>query len=154
MRPDFLATLAAVPENRAVLSVLRASAVARPSDDPLALDGFELHTHPDLQERLDQVVAGQPGGRSVGLYGVPGLAAANVIYAVARGTGRIDFRIPAGARREEILQHGGNSDSPFGPEWVVADAWLRDLPSAAGTDLLRSWAAAAASMAVHGADRA
>lgn len=144
MRPDVLAALAAVPANRAVLQVLRDRAIARPHDDPWALDGFELHTHPDLHERLDQVAAGQPGGRSVGLYGVPVLIAADVVYAIAAGTSRIHLRIAPGATRDEVVRHGGDAAPAFGPEWVGADAWLSDLPSAAGTQLLASWVAAAA----------
>jgi hypothetical protein len=145
---DIVASLADVPANRAVLSILQGRATARPLDDPWALDGFELHVHPDLQERLDQLAVGHPGGRSVGLYGVPGLVAGGVIYAVARGTSRIEFRIPSGPAREAILLHGGDAESAFGPDWVVADAWLSDIPSAAGTALLRSWVAVAASTAM------
>jgi hypothetical protein len=143
MPADLLAALAAIPANRAVLARLRERAVARPADDPWALDGFELHTHPDLQERLDHVAAGQPGGRSVGLYGVPVLIAADVVYAIAGGTSRVYLRIPAGPTRDEVVRHGGDADVDFGPEWVGADAWLSDLTSAEGTRLLASWVAAA-----------
>jgi len=151
MPPDILAALAAVPANRAVLAVLRERAVARPHDDPWALDGFELHTHPDLQERLDQVALGQPGGPSVGLYGVPVLIAADVVYAIAGGTSRIYLRIPPGTTRDEVLRHGGDADSAYGPEWVGADAWLSDVPSTAGTQRLASWVAAAAAAVIDDA---
>jgi hypothetical protein len=144
MPPDILAAAEAAPANRAVVGVLRKRAVRRPPDDPWALDGFELHTHPDLQERLDHVAAGRPGGHSVGLYGVPVLIAADVVYAIAGGTSRVYLRIPAGPTRDEVERHGGDADVDFGPEWVGADAWLSDLPSAAGTRLLASWVAAAA----------
>lgn len=151
MPADIIAALAAVPANRAVLAALRERAVARPLDDPWALDGFELHTHPDLQERLDQVALGQPGGRSVGVYGVPVLTASDVVYAVADGTSRIYLRIPPGATRDEVLRHGGDPDAAYGSEWVGADAWLSDVPGAAGERLLASWVAAAAAAVIDGA---
>jgi len=149
MPPDILVAVEAAPANRAVLAVLREQAVPRPPDDVWALDGFELHSHPDLRERLDHVGAGQPGGRSVGLYGVPVLIAADVVYAIAGGTSRVYLRIPAGTTRDEVMLHGGDADVAFGPEWVGADAWLSDLPSAEGTRLLASWVATAARAANH-----
>jgi hypothetical protein len=142
---DRLVVLASLPVNRAVLDVLRPLSVPRPADDPWALDGFELHTHPDLHERLDQVASGQPGaGRSVGIYGVPALVTDDVIYAVALGTSTIDLRIPPRPIRLEVIRHGGREGSDFGPAWVSADAWVGDLSMAAGTEALRSWVAAAA----------
>jgi hypothetical protein len=146
MPPD-LAALSGDRTNRAVLSVLSRGAVSRPADDPWALDGFELDTHPDLCERLDQLAVGKLGGGSIGLDGVPALVEGSVIYAVARGTSRIDLRIPSGPSLAEALEHGGEPAADFGTGWICVDAWLTDLPSVKGAALLRSWVAAAAGMA-------
>jgi hypothetical protein len=139
-----LAALEAVPANAAVLAVLRGRGVYDPNRAPWTLDGYELHSHPDLEERLGQLADGLPGGRTIGLYGAPGLAANGVVYAVAGGMSTINLRLPAGMVRDEIRAYEDRGPCEFGPDWVVADAWLSRLPSAEGTAVLVSWLRAAA----------
>jgi hypothetical protein len=139
MTADQLAALEAVPENGPVLTILRGRGVYRPTTAPWTLDGYELHSHPDLEERLGQLAVGLPGGSTIGLYGAPGLATNGIVYAVAGGTSTIHLRLPAGPIRDEITSHADRGPSEFGPDWVVADAWLSSLSSADGTALLQSW---------------
>jgi len=129
------AGLEAVPQNRRVLAVLRRS--AQPARSEYRLGAFEQHTHPDVCERLDQVAR---GGRSVGAYGhCARVGRRGVIYAIGMGTGLIALRLPEGPAREDVLANGGTLDPGSGIDWVIADAWLSDVPRAAGTERLASW---------------
>jgi hypothetical protein len=132
-------SLAAVPENAPILAWLRAT--AEPAASEYRLGVWELHAHPDLCERLDEVA---PDGGRVELYGVPGRASSRgVVYAVARGIDSILLRLAAGEVSDAVLANGGSPAADVGSEWVVANAWLTNVPRAAGTDLLRSWLEAA-----------
>jgi hypothetical protein len=131
--------LEAVPQNRLVLATLRQW--AEPARSEYRLGAFEQHTHPDVCERLDQVAR---GGREVGAYGhCARVARAGVLYAIGMGTGSIALRLPDGLVREAVLAHDGRLDTGLGPEWVVADAWLSEVPRAEGTSLLAAWVEAA-----------
>jgi hypothetical protein len=137
------ASLAGLPENAPLLDLLRGS--AEPARSEYRLGAWELHAHPDLCGRLDDVAGDAP---RVELFGLPGLVArSGVVYAIARGTGTLLLRVPAGPIREEILDNGGGPAVELGPEWVSADAWLTDTPRAAGTALLARWLEAARSAA-------
>jgi hypothetical protein len=144
---DTLAGLGAEDINRIVPSVLSLDAAPSVPDDPLALEGFDLHTHPDLVERFEQLDDGLPDGRSIGQYGLARLERGGVIYAFARRTSRIDLRIPSGSSRAEALERGGSPDPELGPNWTSVDAWLTSLDSVTASALLRSWIAASAAMA-------
>ncbi len=136
--PDIDA-LEAVPENRPVLAALRGQ--AEPARSEYRLGSFELHTHPDVCERLDQVAQ---GGRVVGVYGLCARAGrAGAVFAIGMGTGSIALRLPDGPAREAVLANGGRLEPGFGPGWVVADAWLSEVPRAPGTSLLAAWVEAA-----------
>jgi hypothetical protein len=92
-------------------------------------------------ERLDQVAR---GGQAVGVYGLCARAGrGGALYAIGMGTGSIAFRLPDGPVREAVLANGGRVEPGFGPGWVVADAWLSEVPRAAGTGLLTEWCEAA-----------
>jgi len=127
------------PENGAILERLREA--AEPATSEYRLGAWELHAHPDLCERLDDVA---PGGRRVEVYGLPGRASqSGVLYVVARGTSGILLRLPTGPARDAVLANGGAVASDIGSDWVRADAWLTDIPSAAGRELLAGWIEAA-----------
>lgn len=131
--------LEAVPENRPVLAALRPQ--AEPARSQHRLGSFEQHTHPDVCERLDQVAR---GGRAVGVYGLCArVGRTGVLFAIGMGTGSIALRMPDGPAREDVLANGGRVERGFGPRWVVADAWLSEVPRAAGTSLLVDWVEAA-----------
>jgi hypothetical protein len=136
--------LEAVPGNRDVLALLRR--LAEPARTEYRLGAFEQHTHPDVCERLSQVGG---DGRAVGAYGLCALVTrGDVVYAIGMGTGSIALRLPAeppqaGAAREAVLRYRGRPGAELGPEWVIADAWLSEMPRAEGTALLAGWVAAA-----------
>ncbi len=131
------------PENAAILARLREA--AEPATSAYRLGEWELHAHPDLCERLDDVA---PDGRRVEVYGLPGRASpGGVLYAVARGTSGILLRLPAGSARDAVLANGGAVATDIDSDWVRADAWLTDVPSAAGRALLAGWVKAARSAA-------
>jgi len=131
--------LEAVPENRLVLAWLRPLAEAARSE--YRMGRFEMHTHPDVCERLDQLAR---GGRAVGAYGLCARAArGGVLYALGMGTSSIALRLPDGHAREAVLANGGRIDPDLGPDWVLADAWLSTLSGADGSSLLAAWVEAA-----------
>lgn len=131
--------LEAVPENRLILAWLRES--AEPARSEYRLGAYEQHTHPDVCERLDKVAS---GGRSVGAYGhCARVARDGALYAIGMGTGSIALRLPGGPVREAVLAHGGWLDQDLGDEWVVADAWLSEVPRPDGSALLAEWVEAA-----------
>jgi hypothetical protein len=133
------AELDAAPPNWQVLAWLRVG--AEPARSEYRLGGYEQHVHPDVCERLGQVAR---GGRSVAAYGhCARVARAGVLYAIGMGTGSIALRLPDGLVREAVLAHDGRLDTGLGPEWVVADAWLSEVPRAEGTSLLEEWVEAA-----------
>lgn len=131
--------LEAVPANRPMLATLRRS--AEPARSEYRLGAFEQRVHPDVCERLDQLAA---GGRSVGAYGLCArVGRGGVLYAIAMGTGAIALRLPPSAAREAVMAHGGKPGADLGPDWVIADAWLSQLPGPDGTALLAGWLEAA-----------
>jgi hypothetical protein len=85
-----------LPQNGSLLKFLRSQA-SLPSGPgrAYALGAWELHTHPDLMDRLCELAPGWP---LTAAYGVPLLACEGVAAAVTVGTGwlaaRID-RLPA-----------------------------------------------------------
>jgi len=139
------------PSNVALLVVLREQAVPSTDPSPSAWDaaGYELHTHPDLEERLTQLASSLPGHRSAMLYGCPVLATkAGVVFAVACGMRFLAFRL-ADADIPLALEMGGGSTrelaqtwiSPVGASleanWIAFDPWGSALPSGKWTGDLK-----------------
>jgi hypothetical protein len=129
--------------NTALLAVLRAQAV--PSVDPRYpawnVGRYELHTHPDLGERLNQLASSLPRHQERILYGSPVLATqAGFIFAVAWGMKFLAFRL-AEADLPLAAELGGDSAreraqkwiSPLAASleanWIAFDPWGSDLPS-------------------------
>jgi hypothetical protein len=100
----------------------------------------ELMTHPDLGERLGEAVRDLPG-IEFGVY--YRLFAARIldggVFALAQGTHTIRFRVGNGA-----VALGGREgfapDAEFGAEWIKANAWNPDIPTAAWKRILRDLA--------------
>ncbi len=131
--------LEAIHENRLVLAWLRES--AEPARSEYRLGAYEQHVHPDVCDRLDQVAS---GGRTVGAYGhCARVARDGALYAIGMGMGSIALRLPGGQVREAVLARGGRLDQGLGTAWVVADAWLTEVPRPEGTALLATWVEAA-----------
>ena len=135
------------PANASMLAYLRdhSAPLTRRNASPWDIDGFELHTHPDLSERLEEVGAGLPGGgRFVGVYGYATLVDSHhVIRAVALGNAGFAFRVADPAVRADIEANSRFHWSSGGGDWVGADAWPVDLPLAVGSDRVRAWLTAA-----------
>jgi hypothetical protein len=81
------------PANLVLLSYLKAPACPPSGPDDHELDGWQLHTHPDLVERLTTLAP--DGAPVIPLFGVPALAAENGVFAtVALGTSWLIVRLP------------------------------------------------------------
>lgn len=93
----------------------------------MALDGWQLHTHPDLQERFVVLASGHPVGSA---YGVPVLSVGGVAAALAYGTSILLVRVAA---PPENLASGGSLPPLTDGEWFSVDAWQADIPQAGGT---------------------
>ncbi len=125
------------PVNHDVLLFLERQ--AKPSNPKAAdfdIDEFELHTHPDLMERLAEAGAGLDAPM-VAAYGVPVLMHRNgVIFAFAYSMHALLLRLPDELHAWVIAPRWTYQ---VGPEWVAADAWLTDVPRREGTERLREW---------------
>ncbi|MEV7884066.1 hypothetical protein ACWD3I_11175 [Streptomyces sp. NPDC002817] len=125
MRPDLPTRLPSHPLNTALLDYLRATA-APPNGpdgpDDYTLGEWQLHAHPDLLDRLEELALGVPLNAA---YGIPLLAHKGVAAVAAQGTGTLLMRLPGPpADLEE-----GRWPVPelTGHGWWTVDAWQRDL---------------------------
>jgi hypothetical protein len=126
-------------ENASLLAYLRSRAVvptpAQPS--PWDLDEYELHTHPDLTERLLLVAEGVPH-RLVPCYGVPVLVHPNgVAFAVGYSLNHLLLRLPVVPDDVELREP--LPGFPPDPSWHPVDAWQTELVTAEGIARLRAW---------------
>ena len=130
-----LARLEAEPRNAVVIAALRPRATPRhgPGPSAWALDGYELHTHPDVGERFEELVAAIPGLRIVPLLGYIAAVRDDVVVAVAEGTFRLALRIDATSCPSALVP----GDHPeFGEGWTAVEIWQTDLPTERGRALL------------------
>ncbi|GAA4509254.1 hypothetical protein GCM10023191_070220 [Actinoallomurus oryzae] len=121
------------PANRVLLGYLRAQArrPTSPVDSTYAIDEWQLHTHPDLLERLGELA---PDGIPViPLFGVPALATNGIVAAVALGTSWLMVRLPQ-------LPDGLETQDPIPPlsdhGWQSVSAWQSEIPAAEGKERL------------------
>jgi len=120
------------PHNVALLKLLKKSSV-RGTGDVYDLQGWQLHTHPDLREHLQSLNRACFGGA----YGIPVLANdARIIFALARGTSHVAFRLPDSAW-EEAREAGGVDAPDLGEGWFGFEAWKT------AKDVLMKWCRAA-----------
>jgi hypothetical protein len=117
------ARLPDVPANRDLIEFLRHQ--ARPGKaDRWDLDGWEMHVHPDLQERMRELA-----GDVVAVHGLLAVVVDGVGAAVALGTGTVLLRLPA-------PPPGLRPDRPVPPlsgrGWYAVDAWSSDPGRLAG----------------------
>jgi hypothetical protein len=107
------------PLNAPLLEMLKAQGV-KGSGDVYDLDGWQLHTHPDLCDHLRKLVPACYGG----CFGVAVLAAGNgVIFALALGTSTLAFRLLRGVFLYEVGDHGGCWFPDAGEGWVAVEPW-------------------------------
>ena len=120
------------PLNAPLLAMLRKQGV-KGSGDAYDLDGWQLHTHPDLCDHLQSLNR----ACAKGAFGVPVLANdRGLLFAVARGTSFLAFRLPE-PERSEAKAAGGKDFPEAGEEWVSVEAWRTD------KDILLKWCRAA-----------
>ncbi len=126
------AVAAVHPKNAALESLLRKQGV-QGTGDVYDLDGWQLHTHPDLCDHL------QSFNRHCyrGAYGVPVLANdRGLFFAVAMGTSFVAFLLPE-PERSEAMAVGARAFPDAGNDWVSVEAWR------SGSELMTKWCRAA-----------
>ncbi|GAA1862785.1 hypothetical protein [Asanoa iriomotensis] len=115
-------TLSDSAANRDLLTYLCARAT-RGSGGPYEQDGWELHTHPDLVERLGEIARSDRA--VVAVYGYAVLEQKGVAVVVALGTSHLLFRLRA-------APEGVVAATPIEPlcgngrGWHAVDAWSSD----------------------------
>ncbi|MFN8074179.1 MAG: hypothetical protein U0Q15_02020 [Kineosporiaceae bacterium] len=125
--------------NAPVLAHLREQAVAS-TGRAMDQDGWQLHAHPDLAERLAD--ACPPGARTVPAYGLSVLVVGGVAAGFVQGSGCLFLRLPG---EPPPATRGSDSCAAAfaAPGWYAVDPWGSDLPSDAGLRRLRYLVAAA-----------
>jgi hypothetical protein len=126
MRLDLPSIRAEHPQNAALLDFLRAQGSPPSGPDDYALGEWQLHTHPDLLDRLAQLASRAPLHAA---YGVPVLAYEGIAAAAALGTSTLLVRLPAAPTNLEV---GTPVPSLADHGWCAVDAWQSELPSAEG----------------------
>jgi hypothetical protein len=122
-----------LPQNGSLLGFLRGPASPPSGPGDYALGAWQLHTHPDLMDRLSELAPGWP---LTAAYGVPLLAYEGVAAVVALGTGWLAVRIdhlPANIKTLESAP----AWTFAGGDWHIVDPWQSQLSSADGTAVLR-----------------
>jgi hypothetical protein len=107
--------------NADLLAYLRSSAQPATGRRWADLDGFELHTHPDLIERLGEL-AGSPRA-VVAFYGVVGIVVKGLAAVVALGTDTLLLRLPA---RPKGVRFELPVEPMCGNGWYAVSAWDAD----------------------------
>ena len=120
----------------------------RPPSDSYVVDGYELHAHPDLVDRLKNLLVHIPEARLEFAFGIPMLCApTGRIFASAGGTSSISLLLPEN-------ESWGAPYPEFGALWRCGSAWARGRPHTAKDDIhlgsmLRLAYSTAAGMDVH-----
>ncbi|EIV93501.1 hypothetical protein [Frankia sp. QA3] len=112
--------LSDLPANRDLLTYLRNQAV-RPrhaSERDYVLDGWELHTHPDLVERFSMISPSHQAIRPV--FGVPVVVANGIAAVFAMGTAWLLLRLPQPPTGVEMIEPIAALN---GKGWHSVDAW-------------------------------
>jgi hypothetical protein len=111
-------------KNANVLTAIQSSAraKARTEGDPYVVDGYELHAHPDLVDRLRSLMVYTPAATLEFTFGIPVLCTtAGRIFATAGGTNSLSLYLP----EEEIW---GRKSAEYGKPWRRGDAWTTGRP--------------------------
>jgi hypothetical protein len=118
--------LSETPANEDLLTFLRSR--AQPGKGgPYDLDGWELHTHPDLVERLEEICGSRK--RVKPAYGVVMVEVKEVALAVAMGTSVLLFRLP---EAPEGVKLGPPVEPLTSRGWFSVNPWQSQLPSGEG----------------------
>jgi hypothetical protein len=124
------------PFNEPILNHLRSQGT-RGHDPAWDLEGWELHVHPDLSERLAQICPRRVALTPV--HGVHVLASSGVAAGFVQGTSVLYLRLPVEPTGVAPGRPGGVAGFAA-PDWYAVDPWQNDLPSEAGLRKLRQLA--------------
>ncbi|MFF3595237.1 hypothetical protein [Kitasatospora indigofera] len=121
-----------LPQNAVLLDLLREQGVPQEHGD-FVYEGWALHTHPDLVERLEDLAPRWP---VLATFGVPVLAAKGIAAVVALGMGTLLVRLPEAP--PELLEPAGPCPplTDPGQGWYTVCPWQSELPSAESKRLL------------------
>jgi hypothetical protein len=124
-----------LPQNAVLLDLLREQGVPQENGAYL-YEGWELHTHPDLVERLEDLAPRWP---VVASFGVPVLAAKGIAAVAAWGTGMLLARLP-----EAPLEPLEPADpcpplTDPGQGWYTVCPWQSDFPRRSPSVCCRCW---------------
>jgi len=105
--------------NANVITAVRAFAKLKESapGDPYVVDGYELHAHPDLVDRLRELATYTPEASLEFAFGIPLLCAPNGrVFATAGGTNSLSLFSPD----DEVW---GHPYPEYGSAWRQGNAW-------------------------------
>ncbi|MFE9820550.1 hypothetical protein [Streptomyces sp. NBC_00236] len=119
-------TLPELPQNRALLDLLRQQGVPQERGAD-AYEGWELHTHPDLVERLEDLAPQWP---VLATFGVPVLAGKGIAAVVAWGMRMLLVRLPEAPPEPLELAEPCPLLTDPGQGWYSVCPWQRELHSA------------------------
>jgi hypothetical protein len=122
------------PQSLAILEARRARNTP-PDEAQRPVDPYHTQTHPDLSDRLYELAEPIPEACRDVVYGCPVLATPKgIIFALARGTNGIAFRVPV-TLYPMALGSGGKPAVAYGVNWIEFDAW----PEGNQINNLREW---------------
>lgn len=109
--------------NSNVLNALQRTAVVENSRSGYTVDGYEVHTHPDLTQRLRELMVYTPGARFDYVFGTPTLQSTNrEIFATAQGSSSLYLHLPD-------VTDWGRPFEEYGPPWRQGFAWAMGRPN-------------------------
>ncbi|WP_037603884.1 hypothetical protein [Streptacidiphilus rugosus] len=124
--------LSNLPQNTALLDSLRSQGVPE-ERRTCAYEGWELHTHPDLMERLESLAPRWP---VLATFGVPVLAANGIAAVVALSMGTLLVRLPAAPTESLERAPAFPPLTDPGQGWYSVCPWQSGLSSADAKRLL------------------
>lgn len=108
-------------KNANVLAAVQAFAKPkeRTPEDPFVVDGYELHAHPDLVDRLRDLLVHVREAKLEFAVGIPMLVTpTGRVFATAGGTSSLSLLLPEGEVWEDQYPE-------FGKQWRSGCAWTR-----------------------------
>ena len=100
------------------------------------IDEYDIHTHPDLVERMEELCLDIPDVFKSAAYGYPILVTpSGVIFGYATGTGFVALRLPARPEVGDVLSD--LKADALGPDWVYLEVW-KDATTAVIPGLIRT----------------
>lgn len=109
--------------NSKVIAALRRTATPEGSRSGFTIGGYEVRTHPDLVDRLKELMAYTQDARFEYVFGTPTLQnAAGKIFAAAQGTSSLCLRLQG-------VNDWGHQYEGFGVAWRQGSAWPMGKPN-------------------------